>query len=48
MQFKIYNDTDKPVKISCAFINAEGDFHETIQYHIPSREWFKHLVKIVG
>lgn len=48
MVFKAYNDGDKPVRLACAFVNAEGLFFEGHEIKIPSKAWFKGSIKIDG
>ncbi|HLX64613.1 MAG TPA: hypothetical protein VKX17_25295 [Planctomycetota bacterium] len=48
MVFKAFNDGDKPVNMSIAFVNAEGDFHETKQTRIMPKQWINMSYKIEG
>ena len=46
MIFKAFNDSDKPINLACAFVNAEGDFHESRFIRIMPKQWVKESVKI--
>lgn len=46
MVFKAFNDGDKPINLACAFVNAEGDFHESHFIRIMPGQWGKQSFKI--
>jgi len=46
MVFKVFNDGDKPINLACAFVNAEGDFHESHFIRIMPKTWCKESLKI--
>jgi tetratricopeptide (TPR) repeat protein len=48
MIFKAFNDGEKPITIACAFVNAEGDFHESHGQRIMPKQWMKLDFKIEG
>ncbi len=48
MVFKIFNSADAPVNLACAFVNGQGDFHESKMLKIPAKSWVSQSFKVEG
>jgi tetratricopeptide (TPR) repeat protein len=48
MVFKIFNAGDAPLNMAIAFVNAQGDFHESKQIRVPAKIWSNQSIKVDG
>ena len=48
MVFKLFNNSDSPLNMAVAFVNSQGDFHESKQIKIPSKTWTPQSFKVEG
>ncbi len=48
MLLRVFHNEEKPIQMAIAFVNSQGEWHETAQIRVPPNSWNSPVYKIDG